>query len=179
MSVYKAHTLLLFAKRRLFEVYLSLTAFYFRESKSFILVHHLGAFCTFRLVFHLPRDGNAVFIDSFQNTFEFFAIIGVNFHTVAHVVFILSVNLERLTYSRAAHFEFVILVIAIEFPFYEAAQIHTVVNPNTVLVVNFHHNAVVIANRKVGKKLLLSFQPFVNYALNFLFVYHCFRPLGL
>ena len=113
MSVYKAHTLLLFAKRRLFEVYLSLTAFYFRESKSFILVHHLGAFCTFRLVFHLHRDGNAVFIDSFQNTFEFFAIIGGNFPTVAHVVFILSVNLERLTYSRVIVVNF--LQIAVVF----------------------------------------------------------------
>lgn len=55
-----------------------------------------------------------------------------------------------------------IFSIAVKAIFNKAAQGHAVFNPHTILVVNFHYDAVIRRNGQIGQKIILVFQPFVN-----------------
>ena len=87
--------------------------------------------------------------------------------------FVLLMHLEGLPDARASHFQFKIFFVAVETVLDEAAQCHAVFNPHTVLMVDFHHDAVVGANGEVGQEVVFPFEPRVYQFFYNVLINHC------
>ena len=86
--------------------------------------------------------------------------------------FVLAEHLEGLSDACAAHFEFKVLLFAVEAALDKAAEFYAVFNPDALFVVNFHHDAVVGADGEVGQEIVFTGEPFVDDASHYVYVGH-------
>ena len=130
------------------------------------------AFLTLYLHFlaHAYREATPVY--TLQHAFQLDAVGSQHFHVLTDVVVILLLHLEGLSQSGRANLKLIILLIAVEPVFDETAQLHTVLDPHTVGVIDFHHNLVVATNLHINEEVLLVLKPLLNITLYNLLVNH-------
>ncbi len=66
--------------------------------------------------------------------------------TFGSPVVILLQHFKGLSDAGRTHFQFIIFLFTVQFRLYEAAKLHTILNPNTFCMVNFDHNLVIRAH---------------------------------
>ena len=116
-----------------------------------------------------------LFIGLLQYAAQFTSILGQHFYLLTNVVHVLLKHLERLSDTGRAYFQFEILRVAVQAGFDIAAQLHTIFYPNTVFVVDLHHNLVIRTHRYLHQEVIFVLQPIFYNFTNRFFLYHINR----
>ena len=107
----------------------------------------------------LYSHGEGLVCEALQRSAELLPVGAYDLYGVANVDFVLAANLERLPNASRAYLQLKVFFVTIKSFFDVAAESHAVFNPHSVLVVNFHNDAVVGTNAQVSQKIVLSFEP--------------------
>ena len=113
-----------------------------------------------------------LFVGFLQHAAELAAVLCQHFHFLADVVNVLLQYLEGLSDAGRTDFQLIILILTVQLGLDVAAQLYTVLNPNTFFVVYFHQNLVIRADCHLHKEVVLSCQPLVNNLTNSFLFYH-------
>ncbi len=117
---------------------------------------------SFLLHFLFHGDGEIVSIHTLEQSFPFLSVGVEHFHFFSDEVEILLSHLERLSEAGAANLQFVVLVITVEVVFYEAAELHAILNPHAICMVDLHDDSVVWTNLNVNEEIVFVLEPLVN-----------------
>ena len=113
-----------------------------------------------------------LFVGFLQHAAELAAVLCQHFHFLADVVNVLLQYLEGLSDAGRTDFQLIILILTIQPGLYIAAQLYTILNPNTFFVVYLHHNLVIRADYNFHQKVIFIFQPLIYNLTNSFFFYH-------
>src|SRR5574344_338313 len=101
-----------------------------------------------------------------------FTFGGKHLHLFADVVDILLNHFERLAYTSASYFQFIVLFITVQVILHKPAQCYTILYPHSISMVYLHYDFIVWADRDVHQEIIVALQPLVYNLFYDVFIYH-------